>query len=299
MKRFVLDARSATDHFPGIGRSRPILAQLLGFWKQGYLRVGNAPGGPVEVGSHHGRHNRAGLSRADEPGLGPDQCRRSKWHEDSAEAEVEELSTAELPLEPPMPSAVAQGWQVFRLEKTDHEKAEHNRVFGPPASALAYRQRLVSLPSTHESLQFTVSQGYVQGADWGTDTMGRGTLNGYETEFWSQTTMGPKGFEFLNGRFSATSPSGDWTIQGGDLPSDLWGIARGARFRWKSKSWHSPSLSFYTKNDRFRLDRNVVTFSDYVRVGSYPSISRGMQPAAAREEYFCFTILFRAAIPFA
>ena len=167
------------------------------------------------------------------------------------------------------PTAAEEGWREITLDKTAEEKQSYSSLYGPPVPALRGRLREVVLPPDHGELKLQVSQGYVQGADWGTDLFGSGSFYGFQADLWAQTTMGPKGFEFLAGRFSLGSPDKRWTAQGGDLVSEIWGWARGARLSWKSRSWHAPSLSYYAKTDRTDDYRNVLTYSDYFRISPW------------------------------
>ena len=164
------------------------------------------------------------------------------------------------------------GWEDFSIEKTDKEIEEHERLYGVDEKEIQARSRQEKLPPDHESISLLLSQGYVQGADWGSETQASGLISGYRVDAWSQTTMGPKGFEMRAGRFTAVSPDSRWSVQGGDLVSDIWGWGRGGRFRWQASDWHTPTLSYYQRTRRAGEARNVITLTDYFRVRRWLSV---------------------------
>jgi hypothetical protein len=150
-----------------------------------------------------------------------------------------------------------ESWEEFTVEKTVEEKDQYGRTYGPKKRDLEHARQKVVLPPEHDSMRLRVGQGYVQGADWGTDMMGSGSIKGIRTEFSSQTAAGPRGLELLTGQFSLTDPDFGWRVQGGDLFSDIWGWARGAGFGWNFHARHQPAVSYYARTERFGRNRNV------------------------------------------
>ncbi|MEZ5392210.1 MAG: carboxypeptidase-like regulatory domain-containing protein [Bryobacterales bacterium] len=178
------------------------------------------------------------------------------------------FAAAALPPEPqrgPLPR-LEPGWEPLTIEKTDEEKEAQERIYGPDKGQLAALKREVRVPAARDTFGLTLGQGYVQGADWGTDAQGSGRVAGYRMDFWSQSTMGPEGFEMRAGRFTVASPDSRWTAQGGDLVSDIWGWGRGGRLIWQSSDWHAPTLSYYERTQRRGEARNVLAVTDYLRL---------------------------------
>ena len=58
-------------------------------------------------------------------------------------------------------------------------------------------------------------------------------------------TAGPMGFQSRSARVSIFAPDGKWRGEGGDLYSDLRGLARGARVSWSPGQKWTPSVSLY------------------------------------------------------
>lgn len=185
----------------------------------------------------------------------------------SAEPLLSAASPTPAELGPPAQIAAAPiGWQSFELQKSPEELSEYERIYGPDKAKTSDMARYVNLPPQHETLNLQVGQGYVQGLDAGTDVQGSGSFAGYRANFNSQMTMGSQGFIMQTGRFSVTSPDGRWTADAGDMSSDIWGWARGARFTWNGNPKHAPTASLYAKTEPTGGFRNVIAVSDYFRL---------------------------------
>ena len=94
-------------------------------------------------------------------------------------------------------------------------------------------------------MRVSTGLGYLQGADWGADVVGSGKINGMQTDVNAFFTAGPMGFQPRSGHVSIVGPGGKWRGEGGDLYSDLRGLARGARVSWRAGQRWTPSVSVY------------------------------------------------------
>jgi hypothetical protein len=74
-----------------------------------------------------------------------------------------------------------------------------------------------------------------------------GKINGMQTDLAGFFTAGPMGFQSRNARISIFAPDGRWRGEGGDLYSDLRGLARGARVSWSPNQKWTPSVSVYVR----------------------------------------------------
>lgn len=179
-------------------------------------------------------------------------------------------------LDPPQPGAepVPGGWQTFTLEKTPEEKAQLDRIDG---NATGGSQR-IHLPPAHDSFQLGLGLGYVQGADWGAELTGSGMIQGVRTTFASLLTMGEKGLDVYSGYFSLIDSEFGWGAEGGALFSDIWGLARGVRYSWRTgkKRWHS--LSVYLKTSHSGNEKTVVTYRDEIAL--FPDLTIGGELAS-------------------
>jgi hypothetical protein len=165
------------------------------------------------------------------------------------------------------------GWKEFTLEKTEEEKEAYANIYAPKSRSNGTNLPNVTGPPSRDDLWLQLSQGYVQGADFGTDINGSGNLAGFQTNFWAQTTQGPNGLELLTGHMSLRDPSTGWEVQGGDLFSDIWGWARGARFRWNAGDRRSPAVSYYAQARQRGVGRHVFTYSDRFTVNRWMSLA--------------------------
>ena len=72
-------------------------------------------------------------------------------------------------------------------------------------------------------------------------------INGMQTDMTGFFTAGPMGFQSRSARVSIFAPDGRWRGEGGDLYSDLRGLARGARVSWSPSPKWTPSVSLYVR----------------------------------------------------
>ena len=161
------------------------------------------------------------------------------------------------------PSPSLQGWSTFQIKKTPAELAESARLADvmPPSSRTSARD--VHLPPQHDTMRVATGIGYLQGADWGGDISGAGKINGMQTDVSAFFTAGPMGFQWRTGRVSIFTPDGKWRGEGGDLYSDLRGLARGARVSWSTGPRWTPSISLYLpRSEDASNGRPVLAYRD-------------------------------------
>jgi hypothetical protein len=166
------------------------------------------------------------------------------------------------------PAAFASlaGWSTFQLKKTAAELAETGRLADDPQNALRTGPRDVSLPPQHDRFRVSTGLGYLQGADFGGDVSGSGKINGMQTDVSAFLTAGPMGLEARSGHVSIFAPGGKWRGEGGDLYSDLRGLARGARVSWSAGQRWTPSVSLYVKSDGASKGTTVLAYRDRVQL---------------------------------
>jgi hypothetical protein len=171
----------------------------------------------------------------------------------------------------PAPSTLPAGWSTFQIKKTRAEMTETARLQNGPEPAARTGPSDIRLPPQSDELRVATGLGYLQGADFGGDVSASGKLNGMQTDVTGFFTAGPMGFQSRSVRASIFSPDGRWRGEGGDLYSDLRGLARGARVSWSPVQKWTPSVGVYVHGsnpalsgatvlayrDRFQLHRQV------------------------------------------
>ena len=143
------------------------------------------------------------------------------------------------------PSTPQSGWSTFQIKKTKAELTETARLQDGPELAARTGPKDVRLPTQHDVLRVATGIGYLQGADFGGDVSASGKINGMQTDVTGFFTAGPMGFQSRSARVSIFAPDGKWRGEGGDLYSDLRGLARGARVSWSPSQKWTPSVSLY------------------------------------------------------
>ena len=139
-------------------------------------------------------------------------------------------------------------WQAgrrFKSRKPQAELTETARLQDGPEVAARTGPNDVRLPPQHDVLRVATGIGYLQGADFGGDVSASGKINGMQTDVTGFFTAGPMGFQSRSARVSIFAPDGKWRGEGGDLYSDLRGLARGARVSWSPGQKWTPSVSLY------------------------------------------------------
>jgi hypothetical protein len=173
-----------------------------------------------------------------------------------------------------LPSTSLAGWSTFQIKKTKAELTETARLQDGPEAAARTGPNDIRLPPQHDALRVATGIGYLQGADFGGDVSASGKLNGMQTDVTGFFTAGPMGFQSRSARVSIFAPDGRWRGEGGDLYSDLRGLARGARLSWSLGQKWTPSVGVYVHGSNPASSgatvlayRDRVQLLPHVRVG--------------------------------
>jgi len=156
------------------------------------------------------------------------------------------------------------GWQSFEVPKSREERTMMERESD---DFVALKERpIVSdvLPSSHEALGLDLGAGFAQGGGAAFDATGSGTIAGYRLGVSSFLTGNDRRAELRSGRIALESRSGAWTTEGGDLLSEMRGLARGVRVSRRLTSRWRPGVSFYVNDRRVLNDRAAVAYRDSV-----------------------------------
>jgi hypothetical protein len=208
--------------------------------------------------------------------LDPVRLDGASWHVPAAAAA--ELAGLDLELDPagrvavyaetrppaparPAGETTAGGWELFSVEKPAEERSAAAAARARPAEPPVF------LPPEHESLRLGLGVGWVQGADWATELLGSGSFRGVDTQLSSLVTSGPDGLDFYSGYLSLVDPDRGWAAEAGDLSSEIWGFARGARFSWRQSERHRPGMSLYLDSSRTGNEKTVLALRDEIPVG--------------------------------
>ncbi|MEQ1727614.1 MAG: carboxypeptidase regulatory-like domain-containing protein [Vicinamibacterales bacterium] len=154
------------------------------------------------------------------------------------------------------------GWVPFQVPKSLEERAMMDRETD---DFLALKERPIVpdvLPNGNEALGLDLGVGFAQGGGAAFDATGSGTIAGYRLGVSSFLTGNASGANIRSGRVALESPSGAWTTEGGDLLSEMRGLARGVRLSRRLTSRWRPGVSFYVNDSRVRGDRAAVAYRD-------------------------------------
>lgn len=164
------------------------------------------------------------------------------------------------------------GWDTFQIEKTEEEKRETARVAGMPVAESGKGQApgaahpALKQPDASDVMRVSTTSGFVVGADGGMEVMGSGRFSGYDVDVSATPTLGPKGAGILSGRLAFGDKQAGWQVQGGDLYSETWGLARGLRYNRNSGSRNLASASLYLQSKRDGTDKPVVSLADQLNL---------------------------------
>ena len=165
------------------------------------------------------------------------------------------------------PAPSLAGWSAFQIKKTQAELTETARLADGPQAATRTSRSDVRLPPQTDAMKMSTGVGYLQGADWGADVAGSGKINGMQADVNAFVTAGALGFQARSGHVSLVGPGGRWRGEGGDLYSDLRGVARGARVSWSAGQHWTPSVSVYLQRREGASTRPaVVAYRDRLQV---------------------------------
>lgn len=177
----------------------------------------------------------------------------------------------------PRAAAVPEGWEPLTVQRTPREKDDFERTWGLGAGAGAAAKRMEQFPNQpppeRDVFRLQIGQGYVQGADGGSELMGSGRIAGFETSMNSFLTEGRKGLQLLNGRATVMDPETGRELQGGDLFSEVWGLARGVRYAQPLAGGQRASLGVYLQTRQGGPIRPVFSLTDNWQIGKYAAVA--------------------------
>ena len=172
--------------------------------------------------------------------------------------------TAALVDAPLASGASPSGWQSFTVAKPASPG-------GPGETASRRARQDLLLPPDHDTLRLSLGIGAVPGVDSAGELTATGSVRGIETAANALLTSGPMGLDFQSGHVLLTDLERGWGGEAGDLFSEVWGFARGARFQWRRESgrvsW--PALSVYLDDPRAGYAGTVLAYSDQVQLGRF------------------------------
>jgi hypothetical protein len=111
-------------------------------------------------------------------------------------------------------------------------------------------------------LASTLGVGFAQRGGAALDATGEARLPDIGLVIAGFLTANTGGTTFRSGRIAIESPSANWTAEGGDLLSEMRGLARGARFSRRVTSRWRPGVSFYVNDARVPGDRAAISYRD-------------------------------------
>jgi len=158
-------------------------------------------------------------------------------------------------------------WQPFTLDKTPQQRAVLEKE---QADGLAGNSGTLasSLPPSHDTLHLSYGIGYVQGSDWGSELTGFGRVSGLDVQFSGLVTQGSKGLRSTGEHISVRDPDSNAEAQFGNLHTDLWGNAYGARIGRQVGIARDQSLSLYVPGSRLQNRRFVLAYREERSLGS-------------------------------
>jgi hypothetical protein len=155
-------------------------------------------------------------------------------------------------------------WQGFTLEKPTSEVNE------TPDTGIFNRARQASdfrLPPARGNMLLGLGMGFVQDGSLGVVLSSTGTYRGANVGFSSFMTQGVQGSRLENMRFSWQDDDAGKSIELGNLYSDLWGVARGARYSWRSGNKLWSGIGLYMGSPMPFAQRNALAFRTEAQLG--------------------------------
>ena len=162
----------------------------------------------------------------------------------------------------------SEGWEVFDIPKPrqtldaeQKQKAITRAAQGPSPV----------LPPSHENLHVDYGVAAVQGGDYANEISASGSFNGVQTQLYTMITYGDAGPQYYSGHLGLFDPLRRRSFEAGDLYSEIWGIARGARVGWEGRV-HRPQFAIYLPDRRTPVRRTLGSFTDEVFLSRIYSI---------------------------
>jgi len=121
-------------------------------------------------------------------------------------------------------------------------------------------------PPAHAKMRLRASAAYVVGEDAALTFGGDGLYHGVATRFHLATTVGEGGLDLQSGHLLVDDPELGWTLSAGDLPSRLWGGARGLRARYRIADGWSPTVTAYLPWRNSASEDLVVSWAEHLQL---------------------------------
>jgi hypothetical protein len=154
------------------------------------------------------------------------------------------------------------GWDQFQIKKTDAELKEMRRLEGTAGDSDRPLVR-ESQPPAHESLSLDVGLGIAQGLSAAADVLASGSAEGIRINLNAFLTYGADGVLVRNGRLTLQDPAGTWSLEAGDVLSDVRGAARGIRLGRALRPWWRPSVALYVHSAALSAtDQSAIAYRD-------------------------------------
>jgi hypothetical protein len=154
------------------------------------------------------------------------------------------------------------GWDLFQIKKTDAELKEMRRLEDTAGDTDRPLVR-ESQPPAHESLSLDVGLGVAQGLSGAGDVLASGSADGMRINFNAFVTYGADGVLVRTGRLTLHSPADTWSLEAGDMLSDVRGAARGIRLGRVLRPWWRPSVALYVHSAALSAtDNSAVAYRD-------------------------------------
>ena len=163
---------------------------------------------------------------------------------------------------PSLAARVPSGWEQFQIKKTEAELKEMRRLDGTHGDT---ERPLVreSQPPAHESLSLDVGLGLAQGLSGAGDVVASGSADGVRINFNAFLTYGADGVLIRNQRLTLHDPAGTWSLEAGDVLSDVRGAARGIRLGRALRPWWRPSVALYVHSAALSAtDETAIAYRD-------------------------------------
>ena len=154
----------------------------------------------------------------------------------------------------------ADGWEAIDIPKPRQElEAEQKQK----TITRAAQGPAPVLPPSHENMRVDYGVAAVQGGDYANEIAASGSIDGVQTQLYTLLTYGDSGPQYYSGHLGLFDPLRRRSFEAGDLFSEIWGIARGARVGWEGRV-HRPQFAVYFPDRRTPVRKTLGSFTDEI-----------------------------------
>lgn len=168
-------------------------------------------------------------------------------------------------------SGADNGLTTFNLNMTEKEMAEHHAELAA-SNQLPSRPHDEKLPLNYESLRYGLGIGLVQGADSAIEFTASGSDAGTLVDFGAFATQGALGTRLASQHLNLWNHDGGWSLQAGDLSSEIWGLVHGVSYSLPSKPNRSPAIAAVLVNQPGSPSHFAVTYRDSIQLRNRTSV---------------------------